>query len=736
MGQNDGRFTPDFTILTGPMATAGPPTAHRPIVQMVGSSTDQDLHGDIMTLSALNDMTQVDPNLMIWLNHDYTVPDSVFGALHAAPTIRHGNGVADLVLQVEVEIDNPKAATTYTFIQNGRRFGCSIGCQVLDYKVEEATDGTGWKKPVIHITSVKAVEWSVVGIPANQRSWVENAIRGVFTRTLDTRLASTVSSLFPAEYQRILHSIDDTQLAMKLASAVIPERGTTKWDVRRDVFVFSAPSGQQFASGPELEVPRESVQSALRDITAAADKGDSDVAKAKAAQEARSKEYHIGIKAGGSVTKPSEWSNVPDSEWGDPVNYRYPMPDAAHARNALSRWGDSGNRSQYSSEEQAIIKGRIEQRAKALGVDVGGEDTKTVNRIATKAKSDVSVADDGSHAATTGTHTHAHAAYGASDANDDGQHSHEHTHTDDADHSADADHEHPAPGGDNGDQEQTAAKSARRLRIKADGTVDPALATALIGIDDCADELDSRIDALLAQLDIPDIDATTGEPEPGDDTMQKGAVAFLRRSLRLAADKQTMTDEQMHHAQMAHDALKYLTQGMVCGLKQDGFQTVADAAAQAQQSRDEGNQVGANETLAAALERVNTTLAAMESASAAKAAEWQQAQADLTAMQVQLEATKGEAAALRAQLHALTAQPIGRPTLLNRTLATDPAAVTTAAATSGETRYIAGIGNCRHWSADQQSNRPALNPNQMMMMSNAAIASYLAGGEADVPIID
>lgn len=98
----------------------------------------------------------------------------------------------------------------------------------------------------------------------------------------------------------------------------------------------------------------------------------------KKAQEARSKRYKIGIKEGGNVTKPSKWSSVPDGEWGDPVNYRYPMPDASHTRNAASRWGDPKNREQYNSNEQSIISGRIDKRKKHFEI---GEFKKKVSLI-------------------------------------------------------------------------------------------------------------------------------------------------------------------------------------------------------------------------------------------------------------------------------------------------------------------------------------------------------------------
>ncbi len=94
----------------------------------------------------------------------------------------------------------------------------------------------------------------------------------------------------------------------------------------------------------------------------------------KQAQEARAKKYGIAIKAGGAVTKPSEFADVPDDDFADPVNYRYPMKDKAHADNAASRWGDASNREQYSAQEQAIIGKRIEARQRSFGEQDDGED--------------------------------------------------------------------------------------------------------------------------------------------------------------------------------------------------------------------------------------------------------------------------------------------------------------------------------------------------------------------------
>lgn len=90
------------------------------------------------------------------------------------------------------------------------------------------------------------------------------------------------------------------------------------------------------------------------------------------AQKARSKKYGIGIKDGGNVTKPSEYESLDDSQFADPVNYRYPI-DESHIRAALSYWGMPKNREQYSSAEVEIITRRILSAARKYGIEVDEE---------------------------------------------------------------------------------------------------------------------------------------------------------------------------------------------------------------------------------------------------------------------------------------------------------------------------------------------------------------------------
>jgi len=104
--------------------------------------------------------------------------------------------------------------------------------------------------------------------------------------------------------------------------------------------------------------------------------------EAREAREARSKKYRIGVKEGGHVTKPGEWENVPDAEWLDPVNYRYPCPDAAQTRAAAGYWGREDNQAQYNPEERSIINERLDRFRKKFNIgEFRKEETKMLEKL-------------------------------------------------------------------------------------------------------------------------------------------------------------------------------------------------------------------------------------------------------------------------------------------------------------------------------------------------------------------
>lgn len=105
-----------------------------------------------------------------------------------------------------------------------------------------------------------------------------------------------------------------------------------------------------------------------------------------AAQKKRSGKYNIAIKEGGNVTKPSDWANVADDDFLDPVNYRYPCLDADQTRAAASYWGKPANQAQYTSQERAIINRRLDAKKKKFNIAQEGKKPQGGSKMSMKQK--------------------------------------------------------------------------------------------------------------------------------------------------------------------------------------------------------------------------------------------------------------------------------------------------------------------------------------------------------------
>ncbi len=92
----------------------------------------------------------------------------------------------------------------------------------------------------------------------------------------------------------------------------------------------------------------------------------------KQAQVERSEKFGIEILSDGNVTKPKEYENIPDGQFADPVNYKYPI-DETHIKAALSYWGKSENKSVYNEKSQSTISERIESAAVKFNIGGRGE---------------------------------------------------------------------------------------------------------------------------------------------------------------------------------------------------------------------------------------------------------------------------------------------------------------------------------------------------------------------------
>jgi hypothetical protein len=191
MNLTDRTVVSDFQIFTGAMTAAV--DGDRKIITCTASSSVVDLHGDEIVAECIQDMASqaLAKGMTIFLNHSYDIPEDTFGRTVAASSAQKardtdGNPIWEMDLAVEVDESNPRAIQTYNSLtgdpskgRKGLRLGVSIGAQISDWEYRDTKKGFDGG---IRIKGVDLLEASVVGIPANPRSWVQNGVMSLRKR--------------------------------------------------------------------------------------------------------------------------------------------------------------------------------------------------------------------------------------------------------------------------------------------------------------------------------------------------------------------------------------------------------------------------------------------------------------------------------------------------------------------------------------------------------------------------
>lgn len=143
----------------------------------VASSTVIDRQGDRIASSAQNQMLESARGMTMFLNHEYTVPDDVFGTceesyLKSSIDLEQGECI-DLCIRVRIEQESERAVKCWKMVKNGTKLGFSIGGQVAAWVTE---DGPNGKDSTFVITGINLFEISCVGIPANQRAQIADVV--------------------------------------------------------------------------------------------------------------------------------------------------------------------------------------------------------------------------------------------------------------------------------------------------------------------------------------------------------------------------------------------------------------------------------------------------------------------------------------------------------------------------------------------------------------------------------
>lgn len=184
-----------FSLNSGPILVRSSDDKKERTVFGTTSSTSKDLYDTRFVKRALTSMLRdCQSHLTFFLNHDYTIPESIFGSCvdaklvsRTAPdSVRYTD--LDVEVQVVDENVNPRAVRCYTAIKDkGVKLGFSIGAMITDWEWQfldgkKATYDDAMKDPegvIFSITDCLLVESSLVGVPANRRSWIQDARRSL-----------------------------------------------------------------------------------------------------------------------------------------------------------------------------------------------------------------------------------------------------------------------------------------------------------------------------------------------------------------------------------------------------------------------------------------------------------------------------------------------------------------------------------------------------------------------------
>ncbi len=167
---------PKFQIFTGLLKAYEADDGSKRF-RTTASSTISDLAKDEILVPGIEKMAEkAKGNLTIFLNHEYRVPEDVLGSVEGTSmqtrgVDSEGNPIVDLDFDVKLNEANPRAVQTYEAIKNGVKLGTSIGAIV---RSAEKKKGGG-----LRISDLELLEASIVGIPANPRSWVQYAMKSI-----------------------------------------------------------------------------------------------------------------------------------------------------------------------------------------------------------------------------------------------------------------------------------------------------------------------------------------------------------------------------------------------------------------------------------------------------------------------------------------------------------------------------------------------------------------------------
>lgn len=168
---------PRFAIVTKALGATTDESGRRRF-RATASSTITDRQGDQISLKALEQMRdRFREGITIFTDHENKVANA-FGTTDTAEIIQRGHDpktglpIYDLDIAGGVNEPNPNAVQLHDSIAGGFvRLGCSIDAFVTDHKPKKAGR--------YDIDGLDVFAASIVGVPMNQRSWTQKAVRAI-----------------------------------------------------------------------------------------------------------------------------------------------------------------------------------------------------------------------------------------------------------------------------------------------------------------------------------------------------------------------------------------------------------------------------------------------------------------------------------------------------------------------------------------------------------------------------
>ncbi len=224
----------------------------RMMLHGIASSTVKDRQGHVMLTSALDDMERSANNhLTIFLNHEYQVPEDVAGYVDRALLRSHpmDPSIKDLSMDIVVNQSNPRAVKAWEAIDGGTQLGLSIGAMIPDGGASRDR-----KTGTYQIEHVELLETSLVGVPANPRSWVEYAVKSLNVSWADPDAPAGLGVRSDGEVGQVVEyaAEEATEIVKELDAETLEHADDPPEDGEADPEVVETPSEGDAPGEPVL----------------------------------------------------------------------------------------------------------------------------------------------------------------------------------------------------------------------------------------------------------------------------------------------------------------------------------------------------------------------------------------------------------------------------------------------------------------------------------------------------